>query len=333
MSASVYKAAGTSIFLEIGALGALKSTSAAAQMAGFFTFHSLASALIAYAVWILLPKKYKNPKFYSFSLIFIVCFVMPLFSYIGFIVYNIILRTQKETKPLPINKANFSDIIAEKIVVHKRNYGESSLKVFALKKELPTELRLKAFLLLTELKTPESIQLIKSGLKDPNDEIRLLSFSVINRLEKELSTQIHDKISLIEKTKDKRQKAKAHKELARLYWEYIYIGLADSEYKKFILQEIEKHALSALDELKTDPFILITLGRLCLIKKDIDSAYELFKKAVYIGSPEYKTVPFLAEIHFYRKEFAKVRKIFSNHPHMRYDPQLYPIIALWEEKV
>ena len=333
MTSSVYKAAGTSIIFETGAIGALSAADAASQIGGFLFFHTVASALVAYAIWILLPRKYKNPKKYSFLLIFTVCFVMPLFSYIGFIIYSIVLRTQKETKQLPIQKASFSDLIAEKIVVHKRSYGESSLKVFALKKELPADLRLKAFLLLTEMKTPESVQLIKNGLNDPNDEIRLLSFSVINGLEKKISSQIHDKISLLEQTKEKRQIAKIHKDLARLYWEYIYIGLTDSEYKSFILQEIEKHALNSMNELKTDPFILATLGRLSLIKKDIDSAYDLFKKAIYSGAHEYKTVPFLAEIHFYKKEFSKVRKIFSTHPYMRYDPNLYPIITLWEEKI
>ncbi len=333
MLATEYKAASVSLLLEIGALSALTHENQIAALILFFVLHILASALIGFAIWLVIPKKYKNPKLLSYMLIALICFIVPLLSIIGFLVYAVILRRIKESIYLPVKKADFSEIILEKIVLNKRTYGESSLKVFAMKKDLATELRLKAFLLLTELKTPKSIELIKMGLKDPNDEIRLLSFSVINRLEKEINDKIHQELLLLQKCEDPKERALIHKELSRLYWEYIYIGLADEEYQKYIFEQIEQNALKALEKLPTDPYLYITMGKLSLRQKDTQSAMEYFQKAVKYGAAEYKTLPFLAEILYQRGEYARVRDIFIKNRYLKLDPFLYPIATLWEGDV
>jgi len=333
MIATEYKALSLSIILETSAISALFYEKAIEQMIFFLSFHLLSSLLISYAVWIILPKKYKDSKIASYLLIFFISFIIPVLSFVGFLIYIILFKKRKEIVKIPIQKADINEILNEKIVINKRNYGESSLKIFATQTDLPNNLRLKAFLYLTQLNLPKSFELIKHGLKDPDDEIRLLSFSVINKMEKNINKKIHDQLTLLQKSKSLHKIANIHKELSKLYWEYVYIGLADYEYQKYIFSQIEYHAKEALEFIDDDPYLYITLGKLYLRKKDFDKAYKFFIKAKKLNTQEYKTLPYIAEIYFYKKEFKKVKDIFNKNPYLKLDPYLFPIVSLWRENL
>lgn len=70
----------------------------------------------------------------------------------------------------------------------------------------PFILEIKSILFLTEVKSPESVRLLRYGLSDENDEIRLLSFSVLDKIEKRLSEQIHNNLEKLKKQRMKRKR-------------------------------------------------------------------------------------------------------------------------------
>ncbi|ACO04261.1 MAG TPA: hypothetical protein DEP48_00840 [Persephonella sp.] len=297
----------------------------------FLIFHTVASVLLSVVVWTFFPKRYKKPFPLSIIVIFIIMFSTPVLSYIAVLFSLIIFRKQKKLPVLPLETVPVFQLIEEKIQVRKRKFGESSVREFVLRKNLPSSLRLKAFLFLTEVKSPESVRLLRYGLSDENDEIRLLSFSVLDKIEKRLSEQIHNNLEKLKKAKDEKEKGIIYRELSKLYWEIIYIGMADKEITDFYLNESERYALKAKDIIKNDPYIDLLLGRIYLLKGRLDDSYIYLTKALDSNIPEFKVAPYLAEIFFRNREYSRIKEFIKKHPYLKYDPSFYPVAVLWEE--
>ncbi|WP_457642051.1 tetratricopeptide repeat protein [Persephonella sp.] len=297
----------------------------------FFFFHLLATLLISAVVWTFIPNKYKRPFPLSLVAIAVIIFATPVLSYIAVVAFLVLFRRQKKLPVIPMETVPMFHLIEENIQIKKRKFGESSVREFVFKRELPSDLRLKAFLFLTEIKSPESVRLLKYGLADQNDEIRLLSFSVLDKIEKKLNEQIHENLEKLKETKDIHKKGEIYRDLAKLYWENIYIGMADKEITDFYLNEAEKYAIKSLDIIKDDPYIHLLLGRLYLIKDRLEDAYKYLVKALNSGIPEFKVVPYLAEIFYRKKKYSEIKNLIGKHPYLKYDPAFYSVVLLWEE--
>ncbi len=296
----------------------------------FLAFHLFASLSIAFCIWFFLPEKYKYPTKFSVALLALFNFVAPIFALLAFMVYIYIWRSFKESVELDYEKVGYSELFEERISLHKRRFGESSLNMLAKRESAPVDLRLKAFTLLKELQTPKSIGLIKEGLKDKNDEIRLYSFSVVDSLEKELNGKIHEVLNRYKDEKSDKMKAHYAAQLAKLYWEYIYTGISDLELRKYLCDKVEFYAKKAVRKYNKDPDLFVLMGKVELKRGDIEKAKIYFQKAVENGASEYRALPFLAEIYYYSGEFGKVKEIFSKQTHLKLDPYLYPIASLWD---
>ncbi|WP_457623123.1 tetratricopeptide repeat protein [Persephonella sp.] len=296
----------------------------------FFIFHGLASVIVTVPFYILLPEKYKHPKKFSYTALFLAVFIAPVLGFFFTTAVLILLRNQKKLPYIAMETVPVFHLIDEKIQTKKRTFGESSIREFVLRKNIPSTLRLRAFMFLTEMRSPESVKLLRHGLTDNNDEIRLLAFSYIDKVEKKLSEQIHFYIEKLKEDLDKKEKGRIYTELAKLYWEIIYIGMADKEITEFYLSESERYALLAKEN-QDNPYIDLLLGRIYLKKRELDKSLNHLKKALESNIPEFKVAPYLAEIFFLKGEFNKIKEIMNKYSYLKYDPSFYPVAVLWEE--
>lgn len=303
------------------------------QIILLLSFHFVASLLISTAVWFLFPLRYKKPAFLSPLLIFLLAFSVPVIGYLFILLLSIILRRQKDIEPIKAKIMETFNIADEKINVPRRRFGEGAVIEFVKDKTLPTHIRLKILPLLTEIDLPKGTALIKTGLKDPEQDIRLLSFSLISRRERELNKEIYIRLKKLESEDNEKNKGFLHKELSYLYWEYLYTGIADEDHKKILMEEVEFHALEALKILENVPELYFNLGRLYLLKKDLNMAYEYLKRAYDLRIQEVKIAPYLAEIYYLNGDYEKVRGILRKHPSLKYHPVFYPVMILWESNI
>jgi len=174
--------------------------------------------------------------------------------------------------------------------------------------------------------------LIKAGLQDPDDEIRLLSFSVIDKVEKKISEEIHRNLIKLKYEKDKREIGRIYSRLTGLYWEIVYTGIADPEISEFYLTEAEKYAKLSIDFAGEDPYINLLLGKIYLLKGCNDASAKHFQKALSFGIPEFKVAPYLAELYFRMGRYSKIKDIMKEYRYLKYDPFFYPVAVLWEEE-
>ena len=287
----------------------------------FLSAHSIASLMLSFVIYIyLLPKKYKYQKILVLLFIFIFVFFIPFLSYVAFFIFSLILKAQK-VKEIKFNYLESNKLfLTDEVLTIERFFGEGALLTYITNKNLNPDLRLKAFLIISDIISPTTINFMKLGLSDPIDEIRLLSFSIINNLEKKINNEIFKIKNLLEKKEGDEIKLKL--QLSKLEWELIYLNLVDDTFQEILISEI----LAILDGIKIKE-AKILLIKIYLLKKD----YEKVKNILNTLKIDTETLPYFLEIHFYKKDYEKIKGLIKQYPEIKFIEKFYFIYRLWND--
>ncbi|MGC8944048.1 MAG: hypothetical protein ACP5KX_08105, partial [Caldisericia bacterium] len=142
-----------------------------------------------------------------------------------------LFRKQKNIEYKPIETFSIEEIYNEDIEFSGRKFGEGGLLGIKKSENAPKVLKEKAFLTLTDLRSPSVFNLIKENLSNPVDEIRLLAFSIISKIEKDLTKKIHELEKKLKEEISQEEKAEIYKDLAQIYWDFVLYNLVDEEFK------------------------------------------------------------------------------------------------------
>jgi len=210
----------------------------------------------------------------------------------------------------------------------QRIFGEGSMEQILTGEHVNGSLKMKALVSLTENVRKQDIVLVKQALSDRNDEVRLYSFAIIDKMERNINNRIHQTLQRYRETSDVTEKAKIAKAAALLYWEIIYFELADEELKLFIAKEVDRYASEAVAQMPEDADLNLLLGRCCLMTKEYARAEHYLEAA----SQDKRAVPYLAELYYTRHEYTRVKGVLSGADWLRSDQLLNPVVVLWEGK-
>ncbi|WP_147425001.1 tetratricopeptide repeat protein [Hydrogenivirga caldilitoris] len=176
---------------------------------------------------------------------------------------------------------------------------------------------------------PVAISYLKESVADEEDEVRLTAFATLSRIESEIVERINLFKKDLEKVKGKRERFAVLFSLAELYWEIVYLNIADRELQEFYLAEAEKYALQAL-ELKEDPRMEFLLVRIYLHKGDYDNAAEHLERAERLGFPKERLIPYLLEVLYKRGDFKRMFEVVNKFRGiMPSEPKAASIIRVW----
>jgi tetratricopeptide (TPR) repeat protein len=143
------------------------------------------------------------------------------------------------------------------------------------------------------------------------DEIRLMAFSMISKMEKQLNDKIYElNLRLKDNDLSEEKKAKIYFELAQTYWDFVFFHIVDKEFENFAIEKALYYAEEGL-KLKKDFIPYFLLGRVYLRLKDYKKAKEYLELAFNFKEFGYKVIPYLAECYFYERNFKKVKELFS----------------------
>jgi len=314
-----YKLISYAITSDTAAFSSLAVENSLVKFLLFISMHSIASVIISFVLYNMLPSKYKKQKVFIYIFIFLFVFFIPFISYIGFFVFNKTLKQNKKEK-----KAVFKHIEIEKLLTIdeiqfvKRVFGEGALTTYIKNRNLNPELRLKAFLVVSEIISPVTVEFLKFGLSDTVDEIRLLSFSLINNLEKKINNEIFKIKELLKKNDDAELRFKT----AKLNWELIYLRLADETFENIIIKDIFKY----LEGLDTKEANLLRL-KIYLLKKEFNEIEKILSKLEI----NIETAPYFMELAYYKRDFETLKKLIKQYPEIRFVEKFYFIYRLWND--
>ncbi len=217
--------------------------------------------------------------------------------------------------------------------VVKRKFGESAMHEVMQTDKIPLSLRLNALSALAEHTNKTHFSLIKKMLSSHNDEIRLFSFSIVDKLEQEINEKIHQAQQQY-RSENKETKAKAAQSLAFLYWELIYFELIDDILVDTILNDIETYIREAFVLFPNEYSLYFLLGRVYFKKGNHHQAKQYFHKAIELGEKQsIKNIhfiqPYLAEIDYNLRAFSKVKDTIIKTEYFNLNHKLNPIKEIW----
>lgn len=286
-----------SILSESVGLSSLLMLSGIEGLVLYLIFHAIASFFIASLIYLLLPKKYKKHKWKRLLLLCIALIVFltgPLGVFGGVLLYFMLLK--KPNISIPVEKLFLEDVIIPE--VEKRSFGEA----------VGEKLNDKLILLITKYPSSQSMRLLKRALSSEEDEIRLIAFSAISKMEKEIFERINLLLKELEKAKSPKELFRIYSSLAELYWEPVFLNIADEELAEFYLKTALEYGLKAL-EINEDGKLLFLVGRIYLRLKEYKKAEEFLQKSVERGIPIEKVAPYLMEVYFVERNWEALKEL------------------------
>lgn len=291
---------------------------------------AVVSAIIALVI---LRKSYPGEGKKIIFFFFVMGLVMPFVSLGATLVLSILLRLRK----LKEQNIDMENIDLEPLYLAfsktKRIFGEGAMRVLLHSKKAPTDLKIKALVSLQKDPNRYRLNIIKQALSDRQDEVRLFSFSIIDKFEKRINNKIHEALDRFERVDSVTEKVQSAKELANYYWDMVYFELSDPVLQNFFIKEAKKFTEYVLHHDVDDLSIHILAGKIALKENEFERAQREFALVLESDTHRYDfTVPYLAEIFYQQKNFITAKSLMVNSRQLRYNQQLYPMIALWTEK-
>ena len=263
----------------------------------YLIFHTLASFLIGSLIFILLPPRYRlntNKVLLLSAIVLLIFLTGPLGVFGGFLLYIMLLK--RKSVSLPVEKLFIEEIIIPE--VEKRTFGEA----------VGEKLNEKLILLLTKFPSSQSMQILKRALAVDKDEVRLIAFAAISRMEKEIFERINLLLRELDRAKNEEELFRIYASLAELYWEPVFLNIADEELEEFYLKTALEYGIKAL-EIREDEKILFLIGRIYLRLKEYERAEYFLIKATERGMPLEKVAPYLMEVYFVKRDWESLKKL------------------------
>ena len=293
--------------------------------------HLLVSVLVALALRLVLPRRFRMPAEWVSLFLFSVIFLLPGVGALGLTITLLVTfywprdRVWRvphqviEAPDLPFRPLRLSD---------QPTYGEGHL-VGLLRHGTNADQRLRAVIATRQLSDQFAVPILEIALRDNVDDVRLLAYALLDSKERVLYSRIQ---------KSKLRLADGHelsvhslnRRMAEDYWELAYQGLAKGEVLTHVLNSARAHAEAALAKEARDFGLCLLLGRVLIRLGVLDLAEGYFQKALEGGLPGVVVYPNLAEVAFRKREFARVRDLLAKiEPHSLGRPPLSTVANYW----
>lgn len=264
--------------------------------------HFSASAILSLVAWALLPKKYKLPWQSSGAMIFVFVAFIPIVGSVGtFLAILPGLYKPKAEEQSFSKQTTIPELPLKPVEIDVGlSFADGGL-YHVLRQSKDVNKRLKAVLASQRIDERRSIPILQLALKDPVDDVRLLAYSVLDRKENAINLSIEQANRSLDAASGV-QRAALHKHLASLYWELVYLDLAQGDVQEHALNSARNHIEQAI-EIAADAGSYFLLGRIELKSGAIDDAELAFAIAGRFGMDKTTLASYRAEIAFIRKQY------------------------------
>jgi hypothetical protein len=308
--------------------GGLGSLLAAAAL------HALSSYFLARGLWQLLPRRYRLPAPRTLGFLFTIVWILPVIGPLGLLVtLSSILkhpldRFAAKAKIIALPEWPFSP----PVVFPVPPYSGGALRQIVYFARRPLK-RLKAVMATRQMAPREAMKVWSKATRDPVDDVRLLAFAMRDNSEKKLVDRIQALTEALPHVSPHRRGH--HKAIAALCWELVYHRLVQGAARRHWLQLARHHieyvlnppvpepsradgSTPAASGVPREPVLVhdanswLLYGRILLDSAeeepgDLVSAKKAFDNALACGADAQKILPWLAEIAFRERKFAKVK--------------------------
>ena len=301
------------VSMETAALSMLSSTPTLAHLASYFSLHAVASALVTWMAWLLLPGNYKNPIVPSCALLWAFAFFIPVLGIAAILIvvqvaqrFPRILRTERY---VTVRMPEFSGVQRE--ATERSDLRAGDARRILKDATLPLETRLRVLVALQSMEPKAAVPLLISLLSDPSEDIRLLAYSMVDSWEKDLVQKIQRANAELEEARQSDSTAtvvNSLRRLAELHWTQADTGLARGDLRRFALEHAQKYCeqVQLLDS--RAPGIWALYARILTELGHLEAAVKAVKMARRLRMPMAEAFSLMAQIAYAQGNYAAVRR-------------------------
>jgi predicted Zn-dependent protease len=172
---------------------------------------------------------------------------------------------------------------------------------------VPAQRRLTALLAIQDVPTRYSAGLLRELLSDQVEDLRLLSYGMLEQKEKAISDQILQERERLDSVSESAKKLASQRTLARLYWELVHQSLVVGDMRRHCLDQVLEFSAAVLSAEPLDSSMVILQGRALLAAQRFGEAQQTLERAARMPSGRQRALPYLAECAFAQRDFAGVR--------------------------
>ena len=290
--------------------------------------HLIGCAVLIVGVYLALPPNYKRPVGGGFAFLATAAVLAPPLGALGLVMgmlpglYFAYREKPEEWDALAIPDLPFQPVTVNPNDVFMRDGLSSVLMHFDDRNR-----RQQAILACRHLPRRDAVPILRSGLSDSADEVRLLAYAMLNSIERDLESQLNAVRDAIVANGDR--DGELHEERAMLFWEFSYLQLAKGSVEELMLTKARDAIDTAIEAQATAQRWLMR-ARICLELKNYDDAESALRHAERLGLSPDDAAPRWAELAFNRGDFQDVApalqrmsKRAANNPVMR------PVMEYW----
>lgn len=333
------KLAIAAVLLEIGSLtsaGFLAARSDSTLMI-FLLLHGGASILLALATYPLLGNTHTPSRWAVLGLIACFSFAVPLIGFVAAVLAALTIRAF----PGRTHTGAFDTVDLPEFDLHQSLHAAgrpTGMRALLNNRKASSQNRFTALVSLNHVSGHIASPMLRDVLNDQSDDLRLLAYGMLDRMEQKISHAIHEAGQTFKTEEQKSQLQQtplstrgitAAQHLSDLYWELVYQGLASDDMREFAVQESLRYCDLVLEHWPNDGPLLLRRGRLLHALGRLQEAGEYYQRALQHDLPETQVLPYQAQLHFERGEYARVKELMhSLKPHNSL-PKLRPVIDYW----
>ena len=299
--------------------------------AAFVGLHGTACAIGALAVPGLLPTIYGKLPRTGVLFMLALALVLPVFGMLGIALALIpaLWRQREPVRELDCLRATVMTTIATQTGQRSTAPAIADGYLMGILQCAPERgRRLQALMSTLSLDAQQAAPLLRIGLKDRDDDVRLLAYSLLTRKEKVLEERIGKSLRQLEQAQPAGAFA-LHRSLARDYWELAGLGNAASS-STFLLQRAGIHASAGATLQPAEAGLQLLLGRILLRQDDLEAARAALLRATAAGIAIDTVAPFLAEIAFQRRQFSQITPLLKMGSRSALPFPMNQMAAYWE---
>lgn len=297
----------------------------------FFAWQTLAALMMTLFLLGVLPHHYHKPLSSVVIHIFVICLFLPVVGHIIFlsvIAVNLVFpAASKLADSVLVDNPKFATYLVSRV----NHSGGAYLRARLTNRLGSTEDRMAAMVAVQSLPSHITDGMLRQLLADPNEEIRLLAYGIVDGAEKAIMKRIFlaqeelaDSVTLAEKFN-------ANSRLAELYWELIYQHLVEGEIHIYTLEQVMHYAHNALKYHNKNAAMWYLLGRCALLEKKPEEAQSFLRNAQLYRFPNDRLLPWLAEALFLQREYGSIAKMLAPLGSNTASPLLQPSIRYWSK--
>lgn len=293
--------------------------------------HAGASMILALCAIAFVPKRLRHPKLPILLLLFGTSFAIPILGIIGIVFGIMQLNTITSRK----RNNTFEAVVMPEVDIHQRagsGFRQAGMRAFISNARAPVATRMRALVALQNVSGRVASPLLRGVLSDPSEDIRLLAYGMLDSKEKILNDAIHQESQHFRAAAEGSDKqTESARKMADLYWELVYQELAQGDLRTHALQQSLHYISLSLARTPEDASLHLRVGRLLQSMGKPEEAGAAYDRALALGMPKTRIIPYLAEVAYELGRFEEVHALMRELGDWQSLPRLKPVIGYWSK--